>query len=349
MVPQRLILLDFSWVFTLCSPNENCAIPMQDLFAAEPSEPRGPTLSPDASLFRSKLLAGFECGHLGWNDHDLLATTLHLPERRMEQHFRLVGAHGLLSARDGLPWRHDPASRLAAANATGLEVIWDLSHFDPPPDPVGHARRVALAADRSRPLWLCPVNEPSLYPHLSGMPRDAAVDLFGLMARVARDHHPDVRLLANDPITGIGERQFGALDPIVAHNPIDVIGVNYYPHTARTSLLKVLVKTWKRYRKPIMVSETSWHDGHPVHHHRYPGFNKGLWLRHILQQVALAEARGVVVVGVCWYPIIDCPPWNRPRSRGRWSHGLIRQDLSLDPALVAEILAQDGTDRRAVA
>ncbi|RYG97431.1 MAG: hypothetical protein EON58_09750 [Alphaproteobacteria bacterium] len=34
------------------------------------------------------------------------------------------------------------------------------------------------------------------------------------------------------------------------------------------------VGDWRRYRKPIMVSETSWHDGHPVHHRRYPGFNK---------------------------------------------------------------------------
>jgi hypothetical protein len=302
-----------------------------------------------APLFGSKLLAGFECGFLGWNGHDLLLTTGHVPERRMEQHYRLSARHGLLGARDGLPWRHDPVPRLKVAKATGTSVIWDLSHFDPPPDPVDHARRAALAADRDRPLWLCPVNEPSLYPHLSGMAREAAIDLFRLMARVARDHHPDVRILANDPVTGIGERQFASLDALMAGEAIDIVGVNYYPHTARTVLSKVLVKTWKRYRKPIMVSETSWHDGHPVHHHRHPGFHKGAWLRHIREQVALAEQRGVEIVGVCWYPIIDSPPWNRPRSRHRWSHGLIRQDLSIDPALAAELALHAGAELQAVA
>jgi hypothetical protein len=49
--------------------------------------------------------------------------------------------------------------------------------------------------------------------------------------------------------------------------------------------------------------------------------------------VAAAEALGVEIAGICWYPIIDCPPWQRPRSRNRWSHGLIRKDGSVDPAL----------------
>jgi len=71
-----------------------------------------------------------------------------------------------------------------------------------------------------------------------------------------------------------------------------VIGVNYYPHTARTSLVKVLMTTWRRYRKPIMVSETSWHDGHPVHHRRYPGLNKGTWLRQVVDQVDIARFHG---------------------------------------------------------
>jgi beta-glucosidase/6-phospho-beta-glucosidase/beta-galactosidase len=96
--------------------------------------------------------------------------------------------------------------------------------------------------------------------------------------------------------------------------------------------------TWKRYRKPIMVSETSWHDGHPVHHRKHPGYDKASWLRHILAEVEMAKFHGVDVVGVCWYPIVDCPPWHSPRSRSRWSHGLIRADMSLDPSLSAAML-----------
>jgi hypothetical protein len=287
--------------------------------------------------FASRLMAGFECGYLGWNNHDLLVTTDHLPGRRMSDHFALATNHGLTTARDGLPWRHDPAERLATASRFGMEVIWDLNHFDPPPDPVDHARRCASAADPKRPFWICPVNEPMLYPMLAGMPWEAAVDLAITLVRVARDHHPDVRVLSTDPITGVGERQYAATDRLVAAGMVDVIGLNYYPHTARTALSKALGKTWRRYGKPLLVSETSWHDGHREHHRRHPGFDKGAWLRHIEGEVAEAEAKGAEIAGICWYPIVDCPPWQRPRARHRWSHGLIRADLSLDLALSAEL------------
>ncbi|MCW6513257.1 glycosyl hydrolase 53 family protein [Lichenifustis flavocetrariae] len=283
------------------------------------------------------LLAGFECGRLGWNGHDLLRTTRHMPEDRMPAHYAIARQHGLTRSRDGLPWRHDPRPRLRCAHAAGMSVIWDLNHFDPPDDPAAHARRVAEAANRAAPLWICPVNEPSLYPRLCGMPQQASVHLAITMARVAKDHHPEVRILSTDPITGIGERQFAATDALVAAGLVDVVGVNYYPHTARTSLYKVLTKVARRYRLPIMVAETSWHDGHPIHHRRHPGWSKGDWLRHILQDVAAAEQNGADVVGVCWYPFVDCPPWHRPRSRQRWSHGLIRQDLGVDPHLAAAL------------
>jgi hypothetical protein len=289
--------------------------------------------APAAPRFASPIMAGFECGHLGWNGHDLLATTRHLPGDRMAEHYSIAHNHGLLSARDGLPWRHDPRPRLEAAADAGLQIIWDLNHYDPPPDPVAHARHRAQAADSRRPFWICPVNEPMVYPMLTGMSWEHATEMAITMGRVARDHHPDVRLLSTDPITGIGERQFAATDRLVAAGMVDVVGVNYYPHTARTSLLKVLLKTWRRYGRPVMISETSWHDGHPIHHRNYPGFDKGAWFRLIMDQVAQAQAQGVDIAGVCWYPIIDCPPWQRPGSRSRWSHGLIRKDGSVDPSL----------------
>jgi len=289
-------------------------------------------------MFSSSIMAGFECGHLGWNGHDLLVTTGHVPGDKMDQHYRIALDHGMTTARDGLPWRHDPAPRLAAAFRAGMQVIWDLNHYDPPPDAVGHARRCVAAADHSKPLWLCPVNEPMIYPILAGMSWEHATDLAITMARVARDHHPMVKLVSTDPITGIGEKQFAATDRLVDAGCVDVVGVNYYPHTARTSLVKVLLKTWKRYGKPILLSETSWHDGHREHHRRHPGFNKGAWLRHMLNDIAAAQATGVEVAGLCWYPIVDCPPWQHPRSRNRWSHGLIRADLSVDPALSATLI-----------
>jgi hypothetical protein len=286
----------------------------------------------------TELWAGFECGRLGWNGHDLLVTTRHLPGDRMADHYRIARAHGLARARDGLPWRHDPGPRLAAAAQAGFDVVWDLNHFDPPPDPVAHARRVAEAANPTEPLWICPVNEPALYPVLCGVALPDAIGLALTLARVARDNHPDVRILSTDPITGIGERQFAATDALVAAGLVDVVGVNYYPHTARTALSKVLRKVARRYGLPILVAETSWHDGHPRHHGRHPGWTKGDWLRHILGEVEQAEEQGAQVTGVCWYPFVDCPPWARPRSRQRWSHGLIREDLGVDPHLGTALL-----------
>ena len=283
------------------------------------------------------LLAGFECGHLGWNGHDLLHTTRHLPNDRMADHYAIAKAHRMHRARDGLPWRHLIGPRLRAAADAGMDVVWDLSHFDPPEDPVGHARAAATLADAANSFWICPVNEPAMYPALCGMPRHEATGLALTMAQVARDHHPDVRILTTDPITGIGERQYESTDALVAAGLVDVVGVNYYPHTARTALSKALIKTARRYGLPVMIAETSWHDGHREQQRRYPGWNKGDWLRHVLQEVAVAEAKGARIVGLCWYPVVDCPPWQHPRSRRRWSHGLIREDLGVDPALASAI------------
>lgn len=291
-------------------------------------------------LFRSEAIAGFECGLVHGGCHDLLETTRHLPQDRMKCHFDIVRDHGMLTVRDGLVPGHNAVHRLRVARDAGVQGIWDLSHYHRNGDPVRCARVVAAAAlsiNGPERFWICPVNEPALYPRIAGMPWYEAADMAITMARVARDHHPDIGILTNDPITGVGERQFAATDAIVSAVKVDVIGVNYYPHTARTTLSKVLLKTWRRYAKPVMVSETSWHDGHPVHHRRHPGFHKGAWLRHVMDEVAIARSRGVAVAGVCWYPVVDCPPWHSPRSRRRWSHGLVRSDMSVDPALSAAL------------
>lgn len=94
-------------------------------------------------MFSSNIMAGFECGYLGWNGHDLLLTTGHTPDIRMDAHYAIAAEHGLTTARDGLPWRHAPEPRLAAAKKAGVQTIWDLNHYDPPPDPIVHAN-VAL-------------------------------------------------------------------------------------------------------------------------------------------------------------------------------------------------------------
>lgn len=62
-------------------------------------------------------------------------------------------------------------------------------------------------------LWLCPVNEPSLYPLMTGMARDEAIGMAITMVKIAHDHHPDVGILTNDPITELGSGSSTRLMP----------------------------------------------------------------------------------------------------------------------------------------
>jgi hypothetical protein len=115
--------------FAICSPAGDNAIPKDartlDLFSYfNMIDAAGP-------MFSSSVMAGFECGHLGWNDHDPLVATGHMPGARIDQHYGTAVDHGMTTPRDELPWRHDPARRLAAAARAGMQVIWDLNHYDP--------------------------------------------------------------------------------------------------------------------------------------------------------------------------------------------------------------------------
>ena len=92
--------------------------------------------------------AGFQCGHLGWCNQDLLMDTRHTPATDMTAHYDRAKALGIRTARDGLPWRHDPAARVAAV-PDGVRVTWDLCHFDPPPHREAHAMQCAAAMSAS--------------------------------------------------------------------------------------------------------------------------------------------------------------------------------------------------------
>jgi protoporphyrinogen oxidase/glycosyltransferase involved in cell wall biosynthesis len=96
---------------------------------------------------------------------------------------------------------------------------------------------------------------------------------------------------------------------------LDLIGVNYYHAnqweypTLRTlmwhlhdpqrrAFSDLLLEVWHRYRRPLIVSETS-----------HVGEGRGAWIREVAGEVALARARGADVRGVCIYPIVDRPAW----------------------------------------
>ncbi|MET0271319.1 MAG: hypothetical protein ABW173_12915 [Sphingomonas sp.] len=265
------------------------------------------------------LWAGFECGHLGWCDQDLLVETRHVPAADMAAHYDHARALGIRAARDGLPWRHDPQARVAVP-PPDMRVIWDLCHFDPPPHRAAHAIRCARAlAAAPGPAHVVAVNEPSVWPLLCRRPRREAIaaakrmmTAFGLMR--------EARFYTCDPVHRLDEDVFAATDALVATGWISVVGINYYPHDATVPLVDVLRACWRRYGLPLAIMETSWHVGHARAKRRFPfiGNSQAAWLAHVRDEVA---ASGAPVEGICWYPFLDQPVWGKPGTRRRWPCG----------------------------
>lgn len=271
------------------------------------------------------LWAGFECGHLGWCDQDLLAETCHTPATHMSRHYAEAMALGVQVARDGLPWRHDPTERVAAV-PPGVRVIWDLCHFDPPERPEVHAIRCAraLGGDAS----IIAVNEPSAWPLLCRRSRSSAIAAAKrMMSAIAL--YMRARFYTCDPMHSLEEQVFAATDELVATGHIAAVGVNYYPHEARVPLREVLAAVWRRYGLPLALTETSWHRGHRRAMKRFPAIGdcQHAWLAHVRHEVV---ASGAPVEGICWYPWLDQPVWGKPQGRARWPCGFPQPPAQLD-------------------
>jgi beta-glucosidase/6-phospho-beta-glucosidase/beta-galactosidase len=146
-----------------------------------------------SSCFRSFFMGGFECStHRlpSGRRLDVIAASAH--DRFVHQDYRRMVAAGLGTARDGVRWhliesspgQYDFTSvlpMLRAAEAAGLEVIWDLLHYGWPDgiDPftddfvqrfAAFAAAFAEVADRETPgtLWVVPVNEISFFAWAAG-------------------------------------------------------------------------------------------------------------------------------------------------------------------------------------
>jgi beta-glucosidase/6-phospho-beta-glucosidase/beta-galactosidase len=155
-----------------------------------------------------------------------------------------------------------------------------------------------------------------------------------------READPRARILAVDPLIHVvaGERdqrdeaalqneyQFQAWDMLAGRlepqlgggaRYLDLIGVNYYPHNQweavsrrtlpwphdprRTSLSALLMQVYRRYGRPITISETS-----------HVGEDRAAWIGEVAGQVRAAQERGADIRGICLYPAIDRPDWERP-------------------------------------
>jgi len=141
---------------------------------------------PDPPLFKSFFLAGFECSshrNQAGRRLDLIAATRH--DLLASEDYAAIVAHGMRAARDGVRWFRVEATPhhydwssvtplLRAAEANGVQVLWDLLHYGWPDDlDVFRAafidRFAAYAAafarwhlnETGRPPFVCPINEIS--------------------------------------------------------------------------------------------------------------------------------------------------------------------------------------------
>ncbi|MYM26620.1 NAD(P)-binding protein [Duganella sp. FT135W] len=159
---------------------------------------------------------------------------------------------------------------------------------------------------------------------------------------------PGARLLQCDPLihviapadrpdwaaqaAGWRESQFEAWDmlcgrraPELGGSPryLDIVGGNYYHsnqwesgsnlrlwwHLAdkrRQPLHQILVELGQRYQRPLLLAETS-----------HVGSGRGVWIREMATELALAMEQGADVRGICLYPAIDRPDWEHEQH---WHH-----------------------------
>jgi hypothetical protein len=132
---------------------------------------------------------------------------------------------------------------------------------------------------------------------------------------------------------------------------LDVIGLNFYPpnqwihggpplprgHRLYRPFREILIETWQRYRRPMLIAETG-----------APGDERAPWLRYITGEVIAAWHAGVPVEGVCLYPILDYPGWDDDRhcATGLWGEADAAGERPLCHDLARELERQSLRLRR---
>ncbi len=169
--------------------------------------------------------------------------------------------------------------------------------------------------------------------------------------RTVKSIAPNAILIQTDPIINVIPRgvkpqnvfdalnyhnsQYEALDMILGKtepelggfsNIIDAIGVNFYPtnqwrHPGGRRVFRgdraykpfslMLEEFYAHCKIPLFVAETGTEDD-----------ERADWFRYICDEVKIAIERGVPVLGICLYPIVNHPGWddNRHCKNGLWCY-----------------------------
>ena len=198
--------------------------------------------------------------------------------------------------------------QLVRAALACMDAIWEVSpaarfvHIEP---------LINVAIPRDRPDW-----------------REAAI----------ADHATQFE--AYDMICGVLHPELGG-----EAKYLDIVGSNFYqdnqwvydadyipwneekPHQDWVPLHRLIEQVYLRYRRPIIISETS-----------HYGSNRPAWMRMIIQETQKILAQDIPFMGVCIYPIIDRSDWeneNHWHNSGLWDYSLGKEGRHL------RVLAQD--------
>ena len=122
--------------------------------------------------------------------------------------------------------------------------------------------------------------------------------------------------LAWDILCGREHPEFGGSPEV-----LDIVGANAYsfgqmeyreqgPHAPLppgddriAPLCDMLELVWKRYRRPIVIGETSG-----------LGHGRASWLKDVMEESLAAVSRGIDLQGICLFPAVDMPDWHT----GEW-------------------------------
>ena len=142
-------------------------------------------------------------------------------------------------------------------------------------------------------------------------------------------------------ITQINDGQFQAMEiitgrmyPELGGKPeyMDIAGFNYYYNNQwehcgptlgwrkterRTCFSELLKDAWVRFQKPVVLTET----GHF-------GEDRIKWIEQITDDCITAMEKGVDLLGICIYPVLDRPDWDYPEKYipcGIWGYDLQRE------------------------
>lgn len=126
---------------------------------------------------------------------------------------------------------------------------------------------------------------------------------------------------------------------------LDVLGVNFYPDNqfmldgttvvcgepGYRAFSDMLVEAWRRYERPLIVSETG-----------AEGEQRAPWLRYVCTECVTALEQGCELHGVTLYPVLDHPGWvdDRRCENGLWGYAGARGERAVHVPLLRELRLQ---------